>query len=101
MQPVNEMVNTVRINTIDQQKIDVAIAALSRVGITSDIAKRIAYEAVADRLERNADNQKKYARHIDGPAYRQELGYIDELRERARHLRNQVQSIAIDDNALK
>ncbi|MEW8049298.1 MAG: hypothetical protein AB2792_01915 [Candidatus Thiodiazotropha sp.] len=90
-----------RINSIDQQKIDVAIAALNRVGITDDIAKRIAYEVVADDLEQSADNQKKYARHIDGPAYRQELGYIDELRQRARHLRNQVESIKLDLAALK
>lgn len=90
-----------RINSIDQQKIDVAIAALNRVGITDDIAKRIAYEAVADGLEQSAVNQKKYARYIDGPAYRRELAFIDELRQRARFLRNQVESINLDPAALK
>ncbi|MEW8522542.1 MAG: hypothetical protein AB2552_05765 [Candidatus Thiodiazotropha endolucinida] len=90
-----------RINTIDQQKIDVAIAALNRVGIADDIAKRIAYEAVADRLEKSADNQKKYARYADGPTYRRELAFIDELRQRAIFLRNQVQSISLDPSALK
>jgi hypothetical protein len=86
----------VRIDPIDQQKIDVAMTALNRAGVTGDIAKCIAYESVADSLENSADNHNGHVKHTDGSAYRRELNYIDELRQRSKHLRNQVQFIKID-----
>ncbi|MCU7841916.1 MAG: hypothetical protein KZQ94_21405 [Candidatus Thiodiazotropha sp. (ex Troendleina suluensis)] len=90
-----------RTNVIDQQQVEVAIKALNQVGVTGDAAKRIAYETVAANLEAVAGNKTQYVRYADGAAYRRELGYIDELKQRARFLLSHIQSISDDRTTLK
>ncbi|MCU7886794.1 MAG: hypothetical protein KZQ82_21610, partial [Candidatus Thiodiazotropha sp. (ex Lucinoma annulata)] len=85
-----------RTNVIDQQQVEVAIKALNQVGVTGDAAKRIANKTVAANLEAVAGNKSKYVRYADGAAYRRELGYIDELKQRARFLLSHIQSISDD-----